>query len=236
MSLLKIVFVLLCALAVAGCEPAPAPSATDVSDGAPVATDTVPFRARIVFEDQDLVAGARLATYVVEAKFEDGERRLVAEKIVPVAGESSPMMIEIDVPRTELNADYGYIMHAAIVDDAGQTLLTAAANRAPVPATGLYFESVFNIRLLPVATAAPPEQVFRLPGELALDCGDLEIEVRQRADGRVDLSLPDAEVQLAPAVASAGGRFSDGARELWLTEDEQFFLLLPGEPPRTCVR
>ena len=237
MSLFKIVFALLGALAVAACKPAPAPSATDVADGPSAAVDTVPFRARIVFEPQpDLVAGARLAAYVVEANFEDGERRLVAEKIVPVTGESSPVLIEIDVPRTELNPDYGYIMHAAIVDDAGQSLLTTATNRAPVPATGLYFESIFNIRLLPVATAAAPDEVFRLSGELALDCGGLEIVVRQHADGRVDLSLPDTELQLAPAVATAGGRFSDGARELWLTDDEQAFLLLPGEPPRNCVR
>ena len=235
MSLFKIVFALLGALALAACKPAP--SAADGANSPPAAVDTVPFRARIVFEPQpDLVAGARLAAYVVEANFEDGERRLVAEKIVPVTGESSPVLIEIDVPRTELNPDYGYIMHAAIVDDAGQSLLTTATNRAPVPATGLYFESIFNIRLLPVATAAAPDEVFRLSGELALDCGDLEIVVRQRADGRIDLSLPDAEMVLAPAVATAGGRFSDGARELWLTDDERAFLMLPGETPRNCVR
>ena len=237
MSLFKIVFALLGALAMTGCKPAPTPSAADVADGPSAAVDTVPFRARIVFELQpDLVAGARLAAYVVEANFEDGERRLVAEKLVPVTGDSSPVLIEIDVPRTELNIDYGYIMHAAIVDEAGQSLLTAATNRAPVPATGLYHESAFNIRLLPVATAAAPDEVYRLSGELALDCGDLDIVVRQRADGRVGVSLPDAELQLAPAVATAGGRFSNGARELWLTDDGQAFLFLPGEAPRNCVR
>ena len=232
MSRLSATLFLLILLAVAGCSPAPPPESGPTAKDA--ADETVPFRARVSLETSDaLPADALLATYVVEGNFEDGSRRLVAETQRPVAGEST-VLVEMQVPRAELSPELGYEMYAAVVDPSGRLLMSAAANRAPVPATGLHFENVFNIRLLPVATPAPAEQAFRLPAALELDCGDLSIAVRQEDDGSVTVDAAEAEWSLLPAVATAGGRFSDGRNELWITEALQAFLILPGEPPRSC--
>jgi uncharacterized lipoprotein YbaY len=224
---------LLILFGLAACSPAPPPEpGTTVGDAA---NETVPFRARVTLETPDaLPEDALLAAYVVEGNFEDGSRRLVAETQLPVSGDS-PVLVEIQVPRAELSPELGYDMYAAVVDPAGRLLMSAAANRAPVPATGLHFENVFNVRLLPVATPAPPEQTFRLPGELEFDCGDLSIAVRQEDDGSVTVDAGEVEWSLRPAVATAGGRFSDGHSELWITAELQAFLMLPGEPPRNCA-
>lgn len=196
----------------------------------------MPFRARLEVEQgAGLPADTRLTAYVVEGRFDDGERRLVARKSVS-ATEGVPAVIQIDVPRAELNPELGYEMYAALVDSQGGMLMSTAPNRAPVPATGLHFESTFRLRLLPVATLAQREEMFWLPGEIDFDCGGLPVKVRQHDSGRLTVLLPDAELSLAPAVASAGGRFSDGAHEFWITEELQGFLMMPGVPPRSCTR
>jgi membrane-bound inhibitor of C-type lysozyme len=236
MPAIKIALFFMTILAVVACEPPPEqkPSfAADVTGGAG-AGETVPFRARVLLDvEEGLPADARLIVYVLEGNFLDGERRLVAQEVQPV-GEASSTVIQIDVPRTELDPDLGYEMYAAMMDGQGRVLMSTAPNRAPVPATGLYFENTFNLRLLPVTTAAQPDGVFRLPGELALSCGDLDIFVRQQESGGLLVTLPDGELSLAPAVATAGGRFSDGRHEFWSTGEPEGFLIMPGEPPRGC--
>lgn len=218
-----------------GCKPAPPPAADNLADAAP-AGDSLPFRARVEFATgTPLPEDARLAVYVVEADFEDGERRLVAEQVLPAPG-GSPALVQLDVPRAEISPALGYDMHAAMVDGEGRLVMSANMNRAPVPATGLHFENTFRIRLLPVATPVDPEQIHRLAGALDFECAELEISVRQQADGSLVIDLRDDEVMLFPAVATAGGRFADGARELWITDDDRGFLMLPGEAPRSCTQ
>lgn len=234
MPAIKIGLLLLALLAVAACQPAPEQQSSLAADAASGAGETVPFRARLVFDvEEDLPADARVFVYVLEANFEDGERRLVAQQAQAVP-DASTTVIQIDVSRAELRPELGYEMYAAITDGQGRMLMSAAPNRAPVPATGLHFENTFNLRMMTVATTAQPEEVFRLPGELALACGDLEIVVRQQEGGALLVTLPDAELSLAPAVATAGGRFSDGRHEFWSTGEPGGFLIMPGEPPRSC--
>jgi len=236
MPAIRIACLLLTLLAVGACSPAPEQGASPTADetGGARGGETVPFRARVAFDvGEGLPADARVIVYVLEANFEDGERRLVAQHAQPAA-EASATVIQIDVPRAELSPELGYEMYASMMDGQGRVLMSTAPNRAPVPAIGLHYESLFNLRLLPVSTAAPPEEVFRLPGELALACGELEIIVRQQDSGDLLVTLPDAELSLAPAVATAGGRFSDGRHEFWSTGGPGGFLIMPGEAPRSC--
>lgn len=234
MSAIKIGFLLLALLAVAACRPAPEQESPLAADQTAGAGETVPFRARLVFDvEEALPADARVFVYVLEANFEDGERRLIAQEARP-AVEASTTVIQIDVSRAELRPELGYEMYAAITDGHGRVLMSAAPNRAPVPATGLHFENTFNLRMMTVSTTAQPEEVFQLPGELALACGDLEIIVRQQEGGALLVTLPDAELSLAPAVATAGGRFSDGRHEFWSTGEPGGFLIMPAEAPRSC--
>ena len=234
MSAIKIGFLLLALVAVAACRPAPEHKPPLAADQPAGAGETVPFRARLVFDvREDLPADARVFVYVLEANFEDGERRLVAQHAQP-APEASATVIQIDVPRAELSPELGYEMYASMIDGQGRVLMSTAPNRAPVPATGLHFENTFNLRMMTVSTTAQPEEVFRLPGELALACGELEIVVRQQDSGDLLVTLPDAELSLTPAVATAGGRFSDGRHEFWSTGGPGGFLIMPGEAPRSC--
>ena len=224
------------ALALVACRPAPDASSAGAAaeDDGPAAT--LPFRAQISFEPQsELPQGARLAIYVLEADFDHGSRRVVAEMLGPVPA-ASPAAIQIDVARGLIKAEMGYEVHAAMVDADGRLLMSAAANKAPTPATGLYHETIHKVTLLPVATPAPPEQVFGLPGTLAFRCAEIEIEVRQVERKDVLLALADTQLRLSPAVATAGGRFSDGMNEFWITDDLQAFLMLRGQSPRTCQR
>jgi membrane-bound inhibitor of C-type lysozyme len=234
MPAIKIGFLVLALLTVAGCKPAPEQKSSLAADETAGTGETVPFRARLVFDvEEDLPAAARVFVYVLEADFENGERRLIAQE-AQQATEVFTKVVQIDVPRAELRPGLGYEMYAAIVDGEGRILMSTAPNRAPVPATGLHFENTFNLRLLRVSTTAQPDEVFRVPGEHALACGDLEIVVRQQESGALLVTLPDAEVSLAPAVATAGGRFSDGRHEFWSTRVPGGFLIMPGEPPRSC--
>jgi uncharacterized lipoprotein YbaY len=235
MSPSRIAIIVLSLCTFGGCQPAPPPAADKQSDAAATG-ENVPFRARVEFASgTTLPEDTRLAVYVVEANFEDGERRLVAERVLP-APEDSPVLVQLDVPRAELSPALGYEMHAAMVDGEGRLLMSATMNRAPVPATGLHFENTFRIRLLPVATPVEPEQIYRLAGALDFECAELAISVRQQADGSLIMNLRDDKVTLFPAVATAGGRFADGARELWITDDDRGFLMLPGEAPRSCTQ
>jgi len=233
MSPSRIAIIVLAFCTFSGCQPAPPPAADNPGDAAATG-ESVPFRARVDFAAGiPLPEGARLAVYVIEADFEDGERRLVAEQVLPAPGDS-PALVQLDVPRAELSPALGYEMHAAMVDGEGRLLMSATMNRAPVPATGLHFENTFSIRLLPVATPVDPEQIYRLAGALEFECAELEISARQQADGSLIMNLGDDEVTLFPAVATAGGRFADGVRELWITEPGRGFLMLPGDAPRSC--
>ena len=233
----QFVLVLLSAAGLVGCAPSPEPA---TSAGARPSADSaepenMPFRAHVTYaEGAGVPVDARLVAYVVEGDFEEGERRIVAQLVVP-APQESPVEILLEVPRTELRADLGYLLYVAMTDSEGRLLMSTPMNRPPVPATALYLESTFGISLQPVFTPVAPEQALRLPDRLSFRCADLEIAVRQLENNDVILTTPEGDAVLRPAVATSGGRFSDGATELWLTDEQQAFLIMPGVPPRPCT-
>lgn len=237
MPTIQAMLILLLALGVAACDRSPSGQPADAgatSAGSPEET-TFPFVASIDFEPvAELPEDASLKVYLLETDLETGDRRLVAETSLP-ASAAPPVTARIDLPWEDLNVAMAYEMFAAMLDGSGRVLMTTVSNRMPMPAMGLSRESVHRLRLLPVASPAPPEEVFRLPGELQLDCAGIGATVRQQDDGSVQVDLAERSLELSPAVASAGGRFSDGRNEFWITDELQAFLLLAGEPSRGCV-
>jgi hypothetical protein len=224
------------AVAVVACKPAPG---LDADSGKPAAgadaEEMVTFRAKVHFpEDFPRPQGASLVVYLVAADIESGKTEVIEQSSVDMPDES-PANVELRVPLAALDLDTAYEMSAALVDTEGQALMNAIKNRPPAPAMALQWESVFNIRLMPRATPLEGALVFRLPGPLSFDCGDLAIDVRQEDDGGVVVTMPDRELRLPPAAATAGGRFSGATHELWITDSMKAFLLSLTEPQRECA-
>lgn len=216
----------------AACRPADPPATAD--EGA-AAGGSIRFGARISIESEAaLPPDARLVLYVVEADLEQGTRRVVAESKRP-APTDYPAEVHVDVDRDAINIERGYEILAAIVDANDRPLLAMPGNRPPLPALGLYEESIFPIVLRPIVTPAPPEAIFRLTEALDLNCGELQVRVQQREDGQVHTNVAGKEMLLLPAVATSGGRFSDGSTELWVAPGGEWLLILRGEPPQACT-
>lgn len=240
MSRTKSSLALLATLALCACSPTPDPGAT-VNGGlaAPPAVEAsdseIRFRARVAFDyPSAILAGASIVAYVVESDLDSGARELVSQRSAPVP-EESPLSVDIDIAREALDPAMGYEMSATMVDGEGHVIMSTVANRPPTPAIMLRSRNVFDLRLFSVATPPNPEEIFMIPGPLALACGGLDVDVRQEPGGDVLVSLPDREVRLRPAAASSGGRFVDQGLELWVNASGQAQLILPGEQPQACV-
>lgn len=232
---------LLAALILAACGPAPdSGSAPEDESGAErvdaPAEGDLRFRAKIDFDSPGaLPPDAQLVAYLIESDLSSGERRLLAHRTA-VAPAHTPATIDIDLARKALGAELGYEMSATIVDGEGRVLMSTVANRPPVPALGLRTLSVFNLRLLPVASTPQVDETHRLPGALELACGEWRVDARQVADGTVLLTMDGAERRLRPAVASSGGRFVDNGLELWVNDSGQAMLIQPSQAPQACAQ
>jgi hypothetical protein len=238
MSRTKISAALLVGLALCACSPTPDPRVTrEAGLAAPkeeAREGEIRFHARIGFDRPTaLPAGASIVAYVIRSNLESGARELVTQRAAPVPAES-PAYVEIDIVRDALDPALGYEMSATMVDGDGEVIMRTVANRPPTPAVLLRSRNTFDLRLLSVATPAQPEEIFQLPGPLALTCGALEVDVRQEPGGDVLVSLPDGAVRLRPAAASSGGRFADRGLELWANLAGQSLLILPGQQPQAC--
>lgn len=225
----------LAAVTLGGCNP-PSPATTHGEAGTSAAAqEQVTFRARVEFPaDHPVPAGTQLLVYLVAANIETGDMETIAQATFGAPTES-PAEVALDVPLETLNLDSAYEMSAALVDADGQVLMNAMRTSPPAPTLAIHSDSVFRVRLMPRATPIEAGMIFRLPGPLSLDCGDVAIDVRQEDDGVVVVSMPDEELRLPPAAATAGGRFSGTTHELWLTDGGQAFLLSLAGPQRECA-
>lgn len=234
MSTLRILAMALAIIAISGCKPSPPASPAGDATADTPAREEVTFRARVEFpDDYPLPEGAELVVYLVAGNIDTGEMEVIAQVSVPVPAES-PAMVELNVPLDTIRLDTAYEISAAMADAGGQVFMNTLRNRPPAPAMALQWESVFNIRLMPRATPVDKALIFRLPGPLSFDCGDMLIDVEQEDDGLVVVSMPGEELRLPPAAATAGGRFSGATHELWITESGQAFLLSLTGVDREC--
>jgi hypothetical protein len=235
MTGLRILAMAVAAVAVVACKPAPGPGASSEQAAAADAEEMVTFRAKVHFpEDFPRPEGASLVVYLVAAGIGSGDAE-VLEQVSADMPAQSPADVQVRVPLSALDLETAYEMSAAMVDADGHALMNAVRNRPPAPAMALQWESVFSIRLMPRATPLEDALVFRLPGPLSFDCGDVMIDVRQEEDGLVVVSMPDRELRLPPAAATRGGRFTGTTHEFWITDSMQAFLLSLTEPQRECA-
>ena len=214
------------------CRPAEPPAAVDEAeaDGG-----SIRFGARISIESEAaLPPDARLVLYVVEADLEQGTRRVVAESTRPAPTEY-PAEVYVDIERDSIAVERGYEVLAAIVDAKDRPLLAMPGNRPPLPALGLYEETTFPIVLHPIVTPAPAGETYWLTEALELTCGEHRVRVQQFEDGQLRMNVAGKEMLLLPAVATSGGRFSDGANELWVATAGEWLLILRGETPQACT-
>jgi membrane-bound inhibitor of C-type lysozyme/uncharacterized lipoprotein YbaY len=221
---------------VTGCAERPPEASTKSADPASTAAraEPVPFRVEVALvAPQSLPDGARLNVYVVESDLEAGSRRAIAEHTA-TGPLQFPLVAQVNVPKAALNPDRGYEVIAVVVDAAGKVILDATGYRPPMPGAGLAREDTYLVTLGPVVTPAAPAAAFRLPNTLSLVCDGVAMQVRQVDGNDVVLTSPAGEVRLPPAVTAAGGRFSDGSTEFWITQRQEAIVILPGAQPVIC--
>jgi len=226
------VFVLACALALAGCPremtTAKANGETPVPDQ-PIPTDTNFINGRAFYLERIKIApGADFTVDLVEQQHPDAT--IATTTLEDVAGPPYDFALQYDPAR--VRTDGRYALRAVLRGADGGVLFTTPA---PVAVT-IGDAKMVEFRLVRASAGDTAQPVAQLQRTL-WTCGDLTFGAAFDVEGgRVELALPDGALSLPLALSASGARYADHRGNEFWTKGDRGTLTRDDGNKRECVR
>lgn len=167
-------------------------------------------------------------TYLVVQLFDlgmsDAGRALIAEQRITEAGNPPySFALDYDVSRVQAGRQYGLLLSLYGPDDRLQFRTPEA-----IP-LGAEQDVLDSIRLVRAVGSQPRDEVATARRQQAYQCGDIRIEAHLLSADRLQLTLPDRDLILQPAVSASGARFAAENHEFWSRGDDAAQITIDGQ-------